>query len=570
MAEIMKKVNVVTVGVGFTGGIVAAECTRAGLSVVGLDRGHYRTADDFRYVKDEWRYAINHGFMQDLSKETITFRNNRDQKALPMRKYGSFLMGGGLGGSGVHWSGSTFRFFPYDFEIKSKTDERYGTNKLSKDYLMQDWALTYDEIEPYYTTFEHAIGISGNSDSPFSGKRSAPYPLKSMEKTPVLKMFDNAAKNMGLHPYMLPVAVGSDFYTSPYGLELNQCGYSGFCERFGCEYKAKATPINMLIPAAEQTGNYDLRCNANVVEILKNGNKVTGVKYINTLTMEEFIQPADVVVLTGYALNNAKLLMISKIGRQYDPATGKGTLGRNYCYQVTPSVTGFFKDKMNLYAGSGGLVIGLDDYNSDNFDHSKLDFIHGGLISMRHQGKRPIASNPVPPGTPAWGAEYKKAINHYYLRALSVSTQGASIPHKENYLSLDDTYKDAYDLPLLRMTYNFTQQDRALFRYLSARQEEIMKEMGGQSIVSKPDSANYSIVPYQTTHNTGGTVAGKDPATSVVNSYLQHWDAENLFVVGGGNFAHNSGCNPTGTVGALGYRCSEGIIKYSKKQGSLV
>ncbi len=63
---------------------------------------------------------------------------------------------------------------------------------------------------------------------------------------------------------------------------------------------------------------------------------------------------------------------------------------------------------------------------------------------------------------------------------------------------------------------------------------------------------------------------GKEPGDSVVNNYLQHWNAENLFVVGAGNFSHNSGCNPTGTVGALGYRCAEGIIKYSKKSGSLV
>lgn len=74
-----------------------------------------------------------------------------------------------------------------------------------------------------------------------------------------------------------------------------------------------------------------------MVEILKKGNKVTGVRYIDTLTLEEFIQPADVVVLSSYVMNNAKLLMVSKIGKQYDPKTGQGTLGRGYCYQITPA-----------------------------------------------------------------------------------------------------------------------------------------------------------------------------------------------------------------------------------------
>ncbi|MCD8490981.1 MAG: hypothetical protein LRY51_03295 [Geovibrio sp.] len=128
----------------------------------------------------------------------------------------------------------------------------------------------------------------------------------------------------------------------------------------------------------QKTGNFELRCNANVVEVLKKGKMVTGVRYINTLTLEEFIQPADVVVLGSYVMNNAKLLMVSGIGEMYDPMTGKGTLGKNYCYQITPGATGFFDEQMNLFAGAGALAIGVDDFNGDNFDHSGLNFIHGG------------------------------------------------------------------------------------------------------------------------------------------------------------------------------------------------
>src|SRR5262249_19203126 len=76
--------------------------------------------------------------------------------------------------------------------------------------------------------------------------------------------------------------------------------------------------------------------------------------------------------------------------------------------------------------------------------------------------------------------------------------------------------------------------------------------------------AHYDCVPYQSTHNTGGAVMGADPATSVVNNYLQHWDAPNVFVVGACNFPQNAGFNPTGTVGALAYRAAEGILKFHK------
>ncbi|MFJ7186663.1 GMC family oxidoreductase [Lysinibacillus xylanilyticus] len=570
MAKTLPSVDVVTVGVGWTGGIVAAECSKAGLKVVGLERGQKRGTEDYLTIHDEYRYAIRYDIMQNLSKETVSFRNNRNMKALPMRQLGSFLLGEGLGGSGTHWNGMTYRFLPYDFQIKTLTDKRYGANKLGPDYLIQDWGLTYDELEPYFDKFEKTAGISGDDKNPFSGKRSNPYPTGPMKMTPMLTQFETAAKKLKLSPYMVPSANLSEVYKNPDGETINACQYCGFCERFGCEYGAKSSAEVTVVPTALKTGNFDLRYNSNVVEILKKGNKVTGVRYIDTISGEEFIQPANAVVLTSYVFNNAKLLMVSNIGERYDPATGKGTLGRNYCYQILPGAAGFFDEQYNTFMGAGSLGVSLDDYNGDNFDHSDLDFIHGGNIALTQTGARPIGSNPTPPDTPTWGSEFKKQSIHYYTRSFGIGAQGASMPHKENYLSLDSTYKDAYGLPLIQLTYNFTDQDRALHKYISARAADIMKEMGAKTVVPNAEITDYNIVPYQTTHNTGGTVMSLKPEDGVVNNYMQHWNAENLFAVSAGNFAHNSGYNPTGTLGALAYRCAEGVVKYSKSGGSLV
>lgn len=569
MAKELKKVNLVTVGVGFTGAIALAECAKAGMSVLGLERGNRQGLEDFLELHDEWRYGINYGLMQDLSKETITFRNNESMLALPMRRMGSFCLGDGLGGAGVHWNGMNYRFKPYDFQIKSMTEARYGKNKLSSDYQIQDYPLTYDELEPYFTKFEYAIGVSG-SPGHFDGKRSKPWPMPPLVKTPSMKLFEKATKSLGYHPYPIPAAIASEPYTTTDGMQLNPCQYCGYCERFACEYDSKAQPTNTFIPVAEKTGKCEIRCNANVVEIMKKGKKVTGVRYVNTLTMEEFIQPADVVLLSSYVLNNAKLLMVSKIGQQYDPKTGKGTLGKGYCYQITPGATVFLKEPMNLYAGAGALGMVIDDFNADDFDHSNLDFIHGGNIALSQTGKRPIATNPTSPGTPSWGAEFKKNSIYNFNRTIGLGSQGASMPYRHNYLDLDPTYKDAYGLPLLRMTYNFTAQDKALFAFINKKCEEIAKAMNPVAVAPKGALGDYNIVPYQTTHNTGGTIMGKSPGDSVVNSYLQHWDAENLFAVGAGNFPHNGGSNPTGTVGALGFRCAEGIIKYAKGKGGML
>ncbi|MEJ8544256.1 GMC family oxidoreductase [Brevibacillus borstelensis] len=571
MPRRLPKVDVVIVGVGWGGGIIASELTKQGMTVVGLERGKERKTEDYFMVHDELRYALRYELMQDLSKETITFRSNTRIRALPMRSYGSFLMGTGLGGAGVHWNGQTFRFFPYDFEIRTKTIERYGEKKIPEGMTIQDWGITYEEMEPYYDRFEKTAGISGE-ENPLAGKRSSPYPTPPMKQTPAMKLFAEAAKKLNLHPYMMPSANLSQQYTNPDGVSRAACQYCGYCERFGCEYGAKADPVVTVIPIAKKTGKFEIRTHSYVRRILHTGYKATGVLYTDVTTGEEFEQPADIVVLTSYVFNNARLLLLSKLGRPYDPATGKGVIGKNYSYQVIRGgATGFFEDKeFNLYAGAGALGMTLDDYNGDNFDHSDLKFLHGASISFSQTGQRPIANNPVPSGTPNWGREYKAASLKYFNRALGVGAHGASMPFRHHFLDLDPTYRDVFGDPLMRITFDFEEQDRQLAAFTADKCGQILKEMGATHIDVRRELGPYDITPYQSTHNTGGVIMGASPDTSAVNNYLQMWDVENLFVVGASAFPHNSGYNPTDTVGALAYRAAEGIAKYAKGSGGLL
>src|SRR5690606_1075719 len=176
--------------------------------------------------------------------------------------------------------------------------------------------------------------------------------------------------------------------------------------------------------------NFELRTHANVVEILHKDGRATGVKYIDTISGEEYIQPAEVVAISSYALNNVKLWRSSKTGKPYDPETGSGVVGKNYCYQTFgASAQGFFNDKkFNLYAGAGALGACLDDFNGDNFDHSDLNFLHGANISITQTKRRPIANNATPPDTPSWGAKFKDQSLKYVNSMLSVGAQGASLP----------------------------------------------------------------------------------------------------------------------------------------------
>ncbi|KGR87800.1 GMC family oxidoreductase [Ureibacillus massiliensis 4400831 = CIP 108448 = CCUG 49529] len=568
MATTLPSTDIVLVGVGWTGGIVAAELTKKGYQVVGLERGKPRTTEDYLMVHDELRYAQRNEMMQDLSKETWTVRHEPNQTALPYRQHGSFLIGDGVGGSGEHWNGLTYRFMPYDFEIRSKTIERYGESKIPADMPLQDWGITYDEMVPYFEKFEQMAGISGEPN-PIKEMPQANHPTPPLKETPAMVMFREAATSLGYHPYTAPAATLSEGYTNPDGITRGACQYCGFCERFGCEYGAKASPTVTVLPVAEKTGNFEVRPYCNVRRILHENGKATGVLYVDSTTGEEFIQPAKVVVLSAYILNNVKLLLLSKIGTPYNHETQTGVIGKNYCYQMTSSAsTGFFEGKeFNLYAGTGALAKVIDDFNGDNFDHTDLDFLHGGNIALGHYGKRPIATNSTPKGTPSWGAEFKDASVKWANSTLSVGSQGSVLPHKDNYLDLDPTYTDQFGDPLLRITFNYRDNERNQQKFIREITTKILEEMGATEVTTPGDQGDWDTTKYQTTHNTGGAIMGADPKTSALNNYLQMWDCENLFIPGANAFAHNSGMNPTGTVGALAYRAAEGIEKYLQNGG---
>ena len=576
MAIEMPKVDAVLIGVGWTGGILAKQLSEAGMKVVGLERGRHRETDpDFQppHVHDELRYAVRYELMQDLSQQTITFRNSRDQTALPYRNLGSFLPGHGTGGAGVHWNGVTWRWLPYDFEIQTRTFERYGRDKVVEDMTLQDWGVSYADLEPYYDRFEYTCGISGKAGNllgevreggnPFEGPRAREYPNPPMTPAYANIKFRDATRSLGYHPFMQPSANLTRAYTNPDGVKLGACVYCGYCDRFGCETYAKPSSLITVLPVAMRTGNFELRTRANVVRINLNadGTRAESVTYIDAAG-REVVQPADLICLTSYVLNNCQLMLVSGIGTPYDPATGEGTVGRNYCYQAYTSASVYYDDEaFNIFMGAGALGASIDDFNGDNFDHSALDFIHGGNIANYVTGQGPVRARPVPPGVPKWGSEWKRALARYYNRSWGFSTQGAVMPYRFNYLDLDPTYKDIYGRPLLRMTFDWGPNEKAMSRFMGRVLEGIARELSPAHYEVSELDERYSIVPYQSTHNTGGTIMGSDPATSVVNPYLQSWDVPNVFAVGAGNFPHNSGYNPTGTVGALAYRAADAITK---------
>jgi gluconate 2-dehydrogenase alpha chain len=588
MVTKLKEVDVVVVGLGWTGGILSKELTEAGLKVVALERGALGSpAKDFAVpnVRDELRYVVRHEMMMDTARDTLTIRNNPSQDALPMRRLGSFLPGDGVGGSGNHWSGHTWRWTDMEFKVRSHYEERYGKNFIPADMTIQDWGITYDELEPYYDKFEYTAAVSGKAGNikgqlqdggnPFEAPRARDYALPPL--TPILasEMFSKAAKEQGHHPFPRPSANASRAYTNPDGSKYGACQYCGYCQRFGCEANAKGTPMNSVIPIAMRNPNFELRPHSWVTRIIKDsdGKKVTGVAYTNVLNGEEFEQPAGMVLLTAYAINNVHLMLLSGIGAAFDPAAQTGVIGKNYCYQNGVGATLFFEGKyFNPFINAGGSNVTIDDFNINlSFDRGPHGFIGGYNVGSGFNSALPIGYRPVPRGTPQWGTAWKKATAQWYQTAMNVNASGSVMGNRYNYYDLDPTYRNAFGQPLMRMTFDYKENEHKMGNHAAGLVNSIAKSMNPTQLNQASSRPSWTVVPYQSTHNTGGTIMGVDPKSSALNKYLQSWDCHNLFVVGANVFPHNSSYNPTGPVGALAYWTADAIkTRYMKNPGPLV
>ncbi|MBD1599987.1 GMC family oxidoreductase [Pseudomonas typographi] len=586
-----KEVDVVIIGMGWTGGIIAKELAQAGLHVVGLERGgSHTTQEDFAvpWIRDELRYSVRNELMQDLTRTTVTVRNNVNERALPMRKLGSFLPGEGVGGSGIHWGGLSLRWTDQEFKLKSMTEQRYGKAQPSDGLLIQDWGISYDELEPYYEKFEYMAGVSGVAHNvgqrravgagpaggnPFEAARRRGYPLPALDTGLAGELFNAAASSLGYHPYVTPMARASQAYVNPDGVAFGECQYCGFCGGYGCEVNAKGSPHHTMIPLAQREANFELRTHAWVSKITQDAGskRATGVEYTNLASGQTHFQPAAVVVLASYALGNVHLMLLSGIDTPYDPVSGNGVVGRNYAYQAGTGVALFFENQLFNPYMNGGLT-SLDDFNANaDFDRSQIGAIGGSVLYAGASQGLPIGARALPQGSSLWGSAWKQQTTQWFPRTMTIAAHSSTMANRWNYLDLDPTYRDALGQPLLRMTFDYSENERKLTRHSAGILNQIAAQLNPTHRTQAKAAQSWSVEHYQSTHNTGGTIMGADPHTSVVNKYGQAWALDNLFIAGASVFPHDAAYPPTLLVSSLAYHTADAIkLRYARHQRGLV
>lgn len=568
MVEQVTRADVVVVGMGASGAIAAAELAQAGLRVVGIDKGAHSGDGDFRLKHDELRYYVRHDLCPRMDTDPITWRaNDRTEARLLPWNTGPLGMGPlflppalGVGGGMQHWNGWTWRFLEDDFRMRTALVERYGAAKLPVGTTIVDWPFDYWELETYYERAEYELGVSGqagrlldeggdvetiDSGNPFESPRRNPYPMPPIRPVAADGRFVEAAKRLGYHPFPAPCGVASVPYR-----HLNPCVSCGFCRFHPCHVDAKASS-RYLIPAALATGNLTIHSHSRVFKVERGDDgRAHSVAYFDPAGCERRVE-AEFVVLAAYALENARLLLLSGINR--NQMVGKHFMLHNY-----PWVLGVLEDAdTNPFAGPSVAGSAVDDLNGSRLDLDDLDFSWGSSMSFFGGDIQPIVGvKAIPPDVPAWGQEYKDWLRRSYRRGFGMYAQYASLPHEANSVDLDPTVKDSWGLPALRITHDWTDDDLAGSIFFTDKLMAIAREMGAKQVWHTPYLPDWHI----SVHDVGTTRMGDNPRTSVVDRDGRSHEVPNLWVLGGGVFPAYGGYNPTLTIAALAYRTAGKIM----------
>jgi choline dehydrogenase-like flavoprotein len=541
----MKRINAVVVGAGAAGGIVAKELAVAGLSVVLLERGKWYTAHDCR--KDDLRNQrttlLGNAFGPEDEGNPRVWVDPQGDAHTALASEGAYQNNAAcVGGGTLSYGAQAWRYMPQDFRMKST----YGAPDGSS---LEDWPISYDDLEPFYEKAEYEIGISGDySGTPFHGPRRRPLPMPPLPPNREFEILEPAARRLGLHPFHLPMARNSIAYNG-----RGPCMRCRWCCGFACEVDAKNGSQNTVIPVALNTGNCELRTECMVREILTDERgRARGVAYFDADGhLQE--QLADLVVVSSCAAESARLLLNSKsrlfpngLGNRYDQV-GRNLQGHHYTGAI-----GYFD--FETYDDLGpGASIAICDYN-----HGTPGLSGGGMLANEFIRLPIHMIDRLPPGTSSWGLAHKQAMRQWHKRSIVIMGPTQQIPSAEARVTLDPLVKDKWGLPVVRFSGNVHPHTFEIGEVQAQRAETWLKEAGAihtSQMAGKPSLVSAGQ------HQAGTCRMGSDPRSSVVTPDCRLHDIDNVFVIDGSVHVTNGGFNPALTIMAVAYKASNALVR---------
>jgi choline dehydrogenase-like flavoprotein len=531
-----RHVDVVVVGAGAGGGVVAKELSEAGLSVVLLERGGWPQFDKFDHDELSCQFygVLRHAFGPDDERHRRVLKapDGSWQVVLPTDA-GYGVIAACVGSGTATYGALAWRYLPKDFRMRST----YGAPEASS---LEDWPISYEDLEPHYEKAEWEIGVSGDdSQNPFAPPRRKPYPMPPLPYSKAARLLEPVARELGFHPFPIPMLRNSIPYNG-----RPACIRCRYCSGYMCEVEAKAGTHNTVIPTALATGNCELRtgCVASEVQIDDHG-RARAVKYFDPEDRAQE-QSADIVIVSCSAIESARLLLNSR-SRLFPGGAGNRNdlVGRNLQDHAYTGAYGLFAEEIYDDLGPGPHIAICD------FSHGNPGLRGGGMLANQFLSHPYAFSRRRPPGEATWGKAHKDYQRRYFKRFLGVHGPVQEMPVADNRVDVDPVVKDYWGIPVARIAARRHPHDIEICQFLSSKAEQWLKETGAiRTWRSLP-----GIHVGGSAHQAGTCRMGDDPKVSVTNRYGQVHEIPNLFVADGSLHVTNGGFNPALTIMALGY-----------------
>jgi choline dehydrogenase-like flavoprotein len=499
-------IDLAIVGAGAGGATLAQRLARRGWKVVVLEAGPFWDPDE-DWVSDE------------AGSHDLYWTDKRIIAGSDPVELGKNNCGKGVGGSMVHYAGYCPRFHPSDFEVRSR------------DGVGEDWPIRYHDLKPHYERLELELPVAGDS-WPWGDPHRYPH-----TGHPIAGGAEAAwagARRLGIEIRVGPVGItNGSFGNRPH------CIYRGFCLQ-GCKVNAKASPLVTHIPdAIEHGAEIRARCMATKVELDESSGRVTGVRYVQG--GRECFQRAEAVAVAGYSIETPRLLLNSTSRRFPNGlANGNDQVGRCVMVQGAPQVAGRFPDEMRMYKAPP------PEISSEHFYETEpaRGFARG--FSIQTVGPLPIewAQHVLADGH--WGPalrEYMRDYNHWYTLGVLCEL----LPSPDNRVTVVPDVADQNGLPVARMDYGQSDNDRANIAAAKQTLHDIFEAAGAQDVLAIDRYA----------HLVGGCRMGSDPERSVVDADHRAWEVPNLFIADGSVMPTQGSANPALTIMALASRLAQ-------------
>jgi choline dehydrogenase-like flavoprotein len=554
------KYDVIVIGSGMTGGWAAKEFTEKGLRTLVLEAGRPTIPEkdysehvppwelSFRGMRDRKTlqreqpiqslcYACEesnaHFFVKDTEHPYTT------DPGKPFR----WIRGRQVGGRSILWGRQCYRWSDLDFEANLR------------DGTAPDWPIRYADLAPWYDYVENFIGISGEA----LGLAQLP---DSKFLPPMAMNCAELAVKSSMEKYFGPertLTIGRVAVLTQTHNGRAACHYCGPCHR-GCITRSYFSSVNATLPVAEKTGRLTLRPFSTVHSLAfdAKSRRITGVRVIDSQTRAALEFQAPLVFLCASTLESTRILLNSATTEfSSGLANSSGELGHNLMDHIkgggaTAMLPGN-EDRVEF--GHRPNIVYMPRFR--NISRKQSGFLRG----YGFQGEAEREGWGRGASQTAFGADFKRAISRPGPWRFTFAGYGECLPNHKNFVEIDKNTVDAWGIPSLKIHCAFGENEFAIRKDMSIAGAEMLSAAGGRDIqpFMDDDPPGFSV------HEMGTARMGRDPKTSVLNSWNQSHDIPNLFITDGGAMASSSCVNPSLTYMALTARACDHAMSLLKR-----